>query len=58
MNTSDITLVILRRGSGTRLRPLSHKRFPKQFAPLIDGKSPLLNLHPPTPITPLLVGTL
>jgi len=37
MNT--ITPVILCGGSGTRLWPLSRKLFPKQFVPLIDGKS-------------------
>ena len=31
--------VILCGGSGTRLWPLSRKAFPKQFVPLIDGKS-------------------
>ncbi len=36
-----ITPVILCGGSGTRLWPLSRKSFPKQFVPLIDGKSPL-----------------
>jgi mannose-1-phosphate guanylyltransferase/mannose-6-phosphate isomerase len=40
---ADITLqftpVILCGGSGTRLWPLSRKLFPKQFVPLIDGKS-------------------
>ena len=34
-----ITPVILCGGSGTRLWPLSRKSFPKQFVPLIDGKS-------------------
>jgi mannose-1-phosphate guanylyltransferase/mannose-6-phosphate isomerase len=34
-----ITPVILCGGSGTRLWPLSRKMFPKQFVPLIDGKS-------------------
>ena len=34
-----ITSVILCGGSGTRLWPLSRKLFPKQFVPLIDGKS-------------------
>ena len=36
---SSITPVILCGGSGTRLWPLSRKSFPKQFVPLIDGKS-------------------
>ena len=31
--------IILCGGSGTRLWPLSRKSFPKQFVPLIDGKS-------------------
>jgi mannose-1-phosphate guanylyltransferase/mannose-6-phosphate isomerase len=31
--------VILCGGSGTRLWPLSRKSFPKQFVPLVDGKS-------------------
>jgi len=35
----SITPVILCGGSGTRLWPLSRKSFPKQFVPLIDGKS-------------------
>ena len=36
---TPITPVILCGGSGTRLWPLSRKSFPKQFVPLIDGKS-------------------
>ena len=36
---APITPVILCGGSGTRLWPLSRKSFPKQFVPLIDGKS-------------------
>lgn len=39
MNPYEITPVILCGGSGTRLWPLSRKSFPKQFVPLIDGKS-------------------
>ena len=35
----NITPVILCGGSGTRLWPLSRKSFPKQYVPLIDGKS-------------------
>jgi len=35
--------VILCGGSGTRLWPLSRQQFPKQFVPLIEGKS-LLSL--------------
>ncbi len=34
-----ITPVVLCGGSGTRLWPLSRKSFPKQFVPLVDGKS-------------------
>jgi len=37
--SSAITPVILCGGSGTRLWPLSRQSFPKQFVPLIDGKS-------------------
>ncbi len=36
---SQITPVILCGGSGTRLWPLSRKSLPKQFVPLINGKS-------------------
>jgi mannose-1-phosphate guanylyltransferase / mannose-6-phosphate isomerase len=39
----NIKPVILCGGSGTRLWPLSRESFPKQFVPLIDGKS-LLDL--------------
>jgi mannose-1-phosphate guanylyltransferase / mannose-6-phosphate isomerase len=39
---APITPVVLCGGSGTRLWPLSRKLFPKQFVPLIDGKSLLL----------------
>jgi mannose-1-phosphate guanylyltransferase/mannose-6-phosphate isomerase len=35
----NITPVILCGGSGTRLWPLSRKSFPKQYVPLIEGKS-------------------
>jgi mannose-1-phosphate guanylyltransferase/mannose-6-phosphate isomerase len=35
----EIRPVILCGGAGTRLWPLSRKSFPKQFVPLIDGKS-------------------
>jgi mannose-1-phosphate guanylyltransferase / mannose-6-phosphate isomerase len=41
--SSNITPIILCGGSGTRLWPLSRESFPKQFVPLIDGKS-LLSL--------------
>jgi mannose-1-phosphate guanylyltransferase / mannose-6-phosphate isomerase len=34
-----ITPVVLCGGSGTRLWPLSRKSFPKQFVPLVNGKS-------------------
>lgn len=37
--TVTITPVILCGGAGTRLWPLSRKSFPKQFVPLIGGKS-------------------
>ena len=36
---TPITPVVLCGGSGTRLWPLSRRLFPKQFVPLIDGKS-------------------
>ncbi len=39
LSPAPITSVILCGGSGTRLWPLSRKQFPKQFVPLIDGKS-------------------
>ncbi|MFM9923785.1 mannose-1-phosphate guanylyltransferase/mannose-6-phosphate isomerase [Variovorax sp. H27-G14] len=39
MNTTLIHPVVLCGGSGTRLWPLSRKALPKQFAPLIGGKS-------------------
>ena len=37
--STDITSVILCGGSGTRLWPLSRKALPKQFVPLVHGKS-------------------
>lgn len=37
--SSNIKLVILCGGSGTRLWPLSRESFPKQFVPLIGGQS-------------------
>ena len=43
MNTPLIHPVVLCGGSGTRLWPLSRKALPKQFAPLVGGKS-LLHL--------------
>ena len=39
LHCNMITPVILCGGSGTRLWPLSRKSFPKQFVPLIGGKS-------------------
>lgn len=39
MPTEKIIPVVLCGGSGTRLWPVSRKSFPKQFVPLIDGKS-------------------
>ena len=39
MTSAHITPVILCGGSGTRLWPLSRKSLPKQFVPLIGGKS-------------------
>ena len=58
---SVIHPVILCGGSGTRLWPLSRQQFPKQFVPLIQGKSllrltaerlkPLLQPSVTTPIT-------
>ncbi|RQO39689.1 mannose-1-phosphate guanylyltransferase/mannose-6-phosphate isomerase [Variovorax sp. KBW07] len=39
MNTTTIHPVVLCGGSGTRLWPLSRKALPKQFAPLVGGKS-------------------
>ena len=35
----QITPIVLCGGNGTRLWPLSRRSFPKQFVPLIDGKS-------------------
>lgn len=37
--SAQLTPVILCGGSGTRLWPLSRKAFPKQFVPMIEGKS-------------------
>jgi len=52
MNTM-ITPVILCGGSGTRLWPLSRKSLPKQFVPLIGGKSLLhLTLERVRPLSP------
>jgi len=55
MNTL-ITPVILCGGSGTRLWPLSRKSLPKQFVPLIGGKSLLqLTLERVRPLSPRLM---
>ena len=35
----DVVPVVLCGGSGTRLWPLSRKALPKQFVPLVEGKS-------------------
>jgi mannose-1-phosphate guanylyltransferase/mannose-6-phosphate isomerase len=51
-NNPKIVPVILCGGSGTRLWPLSRKAFPKQFVPLIEGKSLLtLTLERLAPLT-------
>lgn len=39
---AKITPVVLSGGSGTRLWPLSRRRYPKQFVPLLDGKCLLM----------------
>ena len=39
LSATPIIPVVLCGGAGTRLWPLSRKMFPKQFVPLIDGKS-------------------
>ncbi len=39
ISTDSIKSIILCGGSGTRLWPLSRESFPKQFVPLIEGKS-------------------
>ncbi len=39
MSDPQILPVILSGGSGTRLWPLSRRDLPKQFVPLVDGKS-------------------
>lgn len=54
---NSIQPVILCGGSGTRLWPLSRKAFPKQFVPLIDGKSLLaLTLERVAALTDAAVG--
>ncbi len=55
MTTPSINPVILCGGSGTRLWPLSREAFPKQFAPLIGGKSLLqATLERIAPLNPAL----
>ena len=56
--TALIIPVILCGGSGTRLWPLSRKSFPKQFVPLIDGKSLLrLTLERVSQVNPGIAAT-
>lgn len=56
--TALIIPVILCGGSGTRLWPLSRKSFPKQFVPLIDGKSLLrLTLDRVSQVNPGIAAT-
>lgn len=54
-----ITPVLLCGGSGTRLWPLSRKRFPKQFTPLVEAESPFqaaaLRLAGPDFAAPMIV---
>ncbi|MCJ8140586.1 mannose-1-phosphate guanylyltransferase/mannose-6-phosphate isomerase [Falsirhodobacter halotolerans] len=54
-----ITPVLLCGGSGTRLWPLSRKRFPKQFTPLVETESPFqaaaLRLSGPDYAAPMIV---
>lgn len=51
--------VVLCGGSGTRLWPLSRKAFPKQFVPLIEGRSLLaLTLERVAPITDKAAGVI
>ncbi|UCU94173.1 mannose-1-phosphate guanylyltransferase/mannose-6-phosphate isomerase [Hydrogenophaga taeniospiralis] len=53
LHRNIITSVVLCGGSGTRLWPLSRKSFPKQFVPLINGKSLLqLTLERVRPLGP------
>ena len=53
LHRNIITPVVLCGGSGTRLWPLSRKSFPKQFVPLINGKSLLqLTLERVRPLGP------
>ena len=39
----ELTAVVLSGGSGTRLWPLSRTHFPKQYLPLIGGRSPFVH---------------
>ncbi len=55
MNNSSLRPVILCGGAGTRLWPLSREALPKQFAPLIHGKSLLqVTLERVAPFAPVL----
>ncbi len=55
MNNSSLRPVILCGGAGTRLWPLSRETLPKQFAPLIHGKSLLqATLERVAPFAPVL----
>ncbi len=55
MNDSSLRPVILCGGAGTRLWPLSREALPKQFAPLIHGKSLLqVTLERVAPFAPVL----
>lgn len=59
MTTPTIQPVVLCGGSGTRLWPLSRKAFPKQFVPLIEGKSLLaLTLERVAPLVTPSVGAM
>ncbi len=52
---TSIRPVVLCGGSGTRLWPLSREALPKQFVPLIDGKSLLqMTLERVAPLAPVL----
>ncbi len=56
LHRNMITPVVLCGGSGTRLWPVSRKSFPKQFVPLIGGKSLLdLTLERLRPLGPSLM---
>src|SRR6476661_2299157 len=59
MTPATIQPVVLCGGSGTRLWPLSRKAFPKQFVPLIEGKSLLaLTLERVAPLVTPAVGAM